>query len=232
MRIESALVVTLKGADLVADTVFLTLRGKMGYEERLLAVARSDVFECRIESGAPPETAAALRRFLNTRTLFYNRNKHYFSLVCRWEGGGLQDGVAADRHARELAARVRKALAAGVDTGGVPGAGENLRGGDAASRVILTGGPIYRTEVLVEDLDPAARENVARKLEAELSTAPVAVSALGIRWRLALQADTVEAARQATEEIVVARRRDRGLLLNPNYQGYRFLGAEKMETGV
>lgn len=228
MRIDAALDVTLKGADLVADTALLTLRGKMGYEKRLFAIARSDVFEFRIESGTPSDTAGALRRFLHTQTLFYNRNKHYYSLRCRWDGGSLEDGVAADRDVRELAARVRRVLAEDSTTDG----GKNFRGVESEGRVILTGGPVYRTEVWVEDLDSATKDGVARKLEAELSTAPVVVATWGIRWRLALRADTGDEARTITEDIVVARRRDRGLLLNPNYQGYRFLGAEKMETGT
>lgn len=227
MRIDASLDVMLKGADLVADTAVLTLRGKMGYASRLVGVTRSDAFEFRIESRTPSQTASAFKRFLNTQTLFYNRNKHHFSLRCRWEGGGLEDGVAADRGARELAARVRRVLAS--ESSQEPE--RDFRGGEPGSRVILTNGTIYRTEVLVEDLDSAMKDNMARKLEGELSTAPVVVSTLGIRWCLALRADTPEGARAMAEEIVVARRRDRGLLLNPNYQGYRFLCAEKMEPG-
>jgi hypothetical protein len=200
----------------------------MGYGDRLLGVARSDAFEFRIESGTPQETASALKRFLNTRTFFYNRNKHHFSLVCAWEGGGFEEGVAADRGCLDLAARVRRVLA----SHSFQGSREDSRGGNAGSRVILTGSPVYRTEVLVEELDSAMRDNMARRLEGELSTAPVVVSTLGIRWRLALVADTPEEARATAEEIAVARRRDRGLLLNPNYQVYRFLGAEQMETGA
>lgn len=223
MTIVAALDVMLKGADLVADTASLTLRGKMGYADRLLGIKRLDAYEFQIESPAPAETALALKRFLNTQSLFYNRNKHHFSLRCRWEGGGLDEGGAADRGDRQLAAQVGGALA------GVPE--KDLRGGGAAGRVILMGGPVFRTEVLVEDLDATVKTNMARKLESELSTTPVVVPTLGISWHFALRADTSEEARAITEEIVVTRKRDRGLLLNPNYQGYRFLGAKKMEPG-
>ncbi len=213
----------LKGSDLVADTALLTLRGKMGYEGRLLGVRRMDAFEFRIESPAPSQTVSALKRFLNTQSLFYNRNKHYFSLRCRWEGGGLDEGGPADRCKRQLAAQVLAAV------GGVPG--KDFHGGGGKSRVILNNGPVFRTEVLVEDLDPAAKTNIARKLETELSTAPIVVPTLGICWHLAFRVDSSDEARAITEEIVVAEKRDRGLLLNPNYQGYRFLGAERMEPG-
>jgi hypothetical protein len=219
----AALDVMLKGADLVADTALLTLQGKMGYGGRLLAVRRLDVYEFLIETPTPSETASALRRFLNTQSLFYNRNKHHFSLRCRWEGGRLVDGGLADRCHRQLAAQVERAVM------GIPE--KDLHGGGGAGRVMLNGGPVFRTEVLVEDLDPAAKTAVARKLEAELSTAPATVPRLGIGWHLALRADSSDQARAITEQIVVAERQDRGLLLNPNYQGYCFLGAERMEPG-
>jgi hypothetical protein len=223
MTIVAELDVMLKGADLVADTAFLTLRGKMGYEDRLLGVIRLNRYEFRIEGGEPSLTTSALKRFLNTQTLFYNRNKHHFSLRCRWEGGRLDDGVPADRAERSLAAQVRATLEGGVV--------KDFNGGPGASRGILTSNPVFRTEVLVEDLDAAVKTNMARKLEAEFSTTLVEVSTLGVCWHLALRAQGPEDARTITEEIVVARRRDRGLLSNPNYQGYRVLGVERIEPG-
>ena len=222
MTIDAALDVMLKGADLVADTALLTLRGTMGYGNRLLGVRRLECYEFRIESPTPLETVSMLKRFLNTQSLLYNRNKHYFSLRCRWEGGGgCEEGTAGRAHG-QLAAQVRWVLEGG--------SAENFRGGGPARRVILDSGPVFRTEVLVEDLDPAARDSLGRRLEVELSTAPVVVPTMGVCWHLALRADTGAEARTVTEEIVVASRRDRGLLLNPNHQGYRFLGAEEMET--
>lgn len=221
MIIEAALDVMLKGADLVADTAFLTLRGKMGYEDRLLGIVRWNRTELGIESGDPAATTAALRRFLNTQSLFYNRNKHHFSLRCRWDGGRFDDGVPADRAERSLAAVVRKMIEGG--------AARDFRGRPGAGSVILTDAPVFRTEVLVEDLDATTKLSVARKLEAELSTRPVEVSTLGVCWHLALRARGPEEAQTIAEEIVVARGRDRGLLSNPNYQSYRILGVDRME---
>ena len=223
MTIVAKLDVMLKGIDLVADTALLTLQGKMGYGARLLGIRRLDAYEFRIEAAEPPETVSTLKRFLSTQSLFYNRNKHHFSLRCRWEGGAADEGVPADRCREQLAAQVRRAT--------MGGARKDFRSGQGESRVILNGGPVFRTEVLVEDLDSAVRMNIGRKLEAELSTAPVRVPTLGICWHLALRAESLEEARSITDGIVVAERRDRGLLLNPNYQGYRFLGAERMEPG-
>jgi len=223
VTIGVALDVTLKGIDLVADTAFLTLRGKMGYHHNLLGIKRLDAYEFSFETGNPPETLSKLKRFLNTQSLFYNRNKHSFSLRCRWEGGGLDEGMSIDHPHRQLVAQTRKSLAEARP--------EDFRSIGDKSRVMFSNVPVFRTEVLVEDLDPSVKGNLARKLEAELSTAPVAVSTLGISWHLALRAGSGEEARAVTEEIAVTEKRDRGLLLNPNYQGFRFLKAERMELG-
>jgi hypothetical protein len=182
-----------------------------------------DAYEFSFETGNPPETLSKLKRFLNTQSLFYNRNKHNFSLRCRWEGGGLDEGMSIDHCHRQLVAQTRKSLAEARP--------EDFRSIDDKSRVMLNNVPVFRTEVLVEDLDPSVKGNLVRKLEAELSTAPVAVTTLGISWHLALRAGSGDEARAVTEEIAVTEKRDRGLLLNPNYQGFRFLKAEKMELG-
>jgi hypothetical protein len=219
--IEVSLDVMLKGIDLVADTAFLTLRGKMGYQDNLLGIKRLDVYAFRFDTGNPPETLSKLKRLLNTQTLFYNRNKHDFSLRCRWEGGGLEEGVSVDHCHRQLARQVRRTLA------GVPS--ENLRSIEGETRVMLKNVPVFRTEVVVENLDPSVKTGLSQKLEAELSTAPVVVATLGTLWQLALRAASTGEAEALTRQIVVTEKRDRGFLLNPNYQGFRLLAAETME---
>jgi hypothetical protein len=221
MTIEVLLHVSLKGIDLVADTAFLTLRGKMGYGDKLFGIKRLDSYGFSFDTGNPPESLARLKRLLHTQTLFYNRNKHNFTLVCRWDGGGLDEGVPARHPHRLLVRQVRRTLG--------DRAVENFRSVGDKYQVMFNGVPVFRTEVLVEDLDPAVKRELARRLEGELSASPVEVSMLGTRWLLALSAASPEDATRLTYEIAVTRRRDQGFLLNPNYQGFRFLAAETME---
>ncbi len=223
MIVGVALDVMLKGADLIADTAFLTLRGKMGYEGRLLGIQRTETCEFSFESDDPAESVSKLRRFLNTQSLFYNRNKHYYSLQCAWEGEKFGEGVPAGHAHRQLAEQVRRSLA--------EAAGKDFDSIGDKDRVIFKNVPVFRTEVLVENLDPSLKQSIARKLETELSVSSVVLGALGTCWHLAFRAASAEEAGVLTEEIAVTRKRDRGLLLNPNYQGFRFLGAEKMELG-
>ena len=219
--IEVSLDVMLKGIDLVADTAFLTLRGKMGYQDNLLGIKRLDAYAFRFDAGNPPETLSRLKRLPNTQTLFYNRNKHNFSLRCRWEGGGLDEGMSIDHCHRQLVAQTRKSLAEARP--------EDFRSIDDKSRVMLNNVPVFRTEVVVENLDPSVKTGLSQKLETELSTAPVVVATLGTLWQLALRAASTGEAEALTRQIVVTEKRDRGFLLNPNYQGFRLLAAETME---
>jgi hypothetical protein len=220
VTIEVSLDVMLKGIDLVADTAYLTLRGKMGYQDKLLGIKRLDSYAFRFDTGNPPETLGRLKRLINTQTLFFNRNKHNVSFRCRWDGGRLDEGVSVDHCHRLLSNQVRRNLAA---------PGENFRGIESQSRVIFKKVPVFRTEVLVEDLDPMVKSGLAQKLETELSTGPVTVATLGTLWLLALRTESAEEAEAMTKEIAVTRKRDRGFLLNPNYQGFRLVAVEKME---
>ena len=221
MTIEVSLDVMLKGIDLVADTAFLTLRGKMGYQDNLFGIKRLDAYSFRFDTPNPPDTLSRLKRLLNTQTLFFNRNKHNFSLRCRWDGGRLDEGVSVDHCHRQLSSQVLRTLA------GSPV--ENFDSKESEIRVMLRKVPVFRTEVVVEDLDPSVKGGLSQKLENELSTGPVAVTTLGTLWHLALRADSRDEAEGLTKEIVVTQKRDRGFLLNPNYQGFRLVAVETME---
>ena len=222
MRIEVTLDVFLKGVDLVASTAFLTLRDKMGYKNILLGLRRLESYAFSIDSPDPAETVATLKRVLSTQSTFYNRNKHNHILRCQWDGGGLVDGVdpAESRVRLETQARatIKEALVA-----------EDFDSQRGTNRFILETVPVYRTEVLVEGLDPTTKKAMAKRLENELSVVPVVVTTLGTCWQLALRADSDAKARAVTEEIAVTEKRDRGLLLNPNYEGYQFLAIERIE---
>ncbi len=55
-RIDTQLLVTLKGADLTASTAALALVDKMGFGELLIGLKRFDFFRFHIDSDAAPET--------------------------------------------------------------------------------------------------------------------------------------------------------------------------------
>jgi hypothetical protein len=216
MKLDVSLLVWLKGVDLVATTARLTLADKLGYKDKLLSLQRLESYAFSLDAPDPAAAVETLRRVLAVRTIFFNRNKHNYFLECRWEGGHYTEGAPG------------------------PGGGLNtprekdLDSQGGASEVILTGVRVagdsaYRTEVLVEDVEKAARTALARRLESALALAPVEVSELGTRWYLALAAGTQKEAETLTREMVVTEKRDRGLLLNPNHQGYKLLSLEPVK---
>jgi len=204
MTLDIRLDVTLKGIDLVASTAYLTLVDKMGYAGKLLAVKHGTRFDLSLECDDPAGTAAAARRLFASQSYFYNINKHSFFLDCSWPGGSLTDGAPREATLAQLARE----------------AGE--RAADGAG--------LYRSEVVIEDLDNTERRALAERLSAELGAVSVRVHALGAVWYLALCAASPDEARALADEIVVTETRDHGLLLNPNGQSHQVVSTEAIEA--
>ncbi len=220
-RLHARLIVFLKGADLVAQTAYLTLSGKLNYEGRLLALKRFDHFSFQLESDRPESVVPALRETLARQSTFYNRNKHGHLLHCTWEGGEFQEGPALPALKRQLAGEVSERLFARKT--------KDFDGQDTLQGVIFKQNRVYLVEALVETRDSALRDAVSRKLRVDLGGIPLTVSSSGTLWWLALHARDAGDARATADEIVVAQRRDRGLLLNPNYQRFDVVSLEEME---
>ena len=212
--------VALKGIDPLINTAYITLTGKMGYSDNLLALNRLESYEFTVGCTDAASTLQRLRDFVSTQTIFYNRNKHNYFLDCRWDGNHHTEGTPIDR---------LESLADQAARWGQIDEPQDLNGQATPPRVILSDNPIYRAEVLVEDIDTAARRLLAEKLETELSTTPVSVSELGTRWHLALRVGSEEEAKRVTREIAITEGRNRGLLLNPNYQRYKLLSLGKID---
>lgn len=228
-RIDARLFVGLRGADLAASTAYLALVEKMGFGDRLLGLRRYDFFHLVIETDAPAERAIeALTATLARQSTFYNRNKHMYSLECRWDGGGRVEGPAH----REMASGFAKGLAVraksrtGIDFDG--------KREDEAS--IVKGSPAFLIEVFVQDDDRAGRDAIAAKLTREL-TASVGHGSVKVQcpgratvWWLAVAAAEEGEAMATARQITVTRRRDEGLLMNPNYQSAEFVSAGRVDT--
>lgn len=225
-RIDARLFVGLRGADLSASTAQLALVQKMGFGDRLLGLRRFDFFHLTIETGAPPEaTIDSLTATLARQSTFYNRNKHMYSLECRWDS---EVHVEGPSHA-DLAGRFGQAL------GTRRGSGIDFDGKAGTKADIVNESPVFLVEVFVQDDDSAARDGIAAKLTRELSApdgpGPVTVRCPGraIVWWLAIASSSEQAAVDTAKQIAVTRRRDQGLLLNPNYQRAEFVSAGRIE---
>jgi hypothetical protein len=228
-RIDARLFVGPRGADLAASTAFLALVQKMGFGDRLLGLRRFDFFHLTIESKATAETTIdALTVTLARQSTFYNRNKHMYSLECRWRGGERIEGpthqTMVSGFARALAARANRQ--AGID----------LSGKSEEKVSIVKGSPAFLIEVFVQDDDEGGRDAIAAKLTREL-TASVGHGSVKVQcpgratvWWLAVAAPDEEAALATARQITVTRRRDEGLLMNPNYQSAEFVSAGRVDT--
>ncbi len=221
MTTDTRLLVFLKGADLVAETAYLALTGKMNYEGELLALKRFDYFRFSVESETPDRTVSSLKDVLARQSTFYNRNKHGYVLESTWDGG-------KDREGPDIAV-LRQRVFDDVSKRVVSKGATDFVGRDAGGRIILKENRIFLIDSLVEERDPATRFSVAGKLQADLGGVPVSVPGIGTLWWMVLSAAGEQEARKAAEGIVVSRRRDRGLLLNPNYQRFEIRSSVEME---
>jgi hypothetical protein len=224
--IDARLWVGLRGPDLTASTARLALVEKMGFGDRLVGLQRWDFFHLVLEAAAPPAAVLdGFRKTLARQSTFYNRNKHMYSLECRW---GKEQRVDGPSHA-DLIETFGQALG----KHGGPGTDFDGKAGSKADIVKLS--PVFLVEVFVQDDDSAGRDGIAAKLTRELSApdgpGKVTVQCPGRAtvWWLAIAASGDEAAVETARQIAVTKRRDQGLLLNPNYQNADFVSAGRID---
>jgi hypothetical protein len=224
--IDARLFVGLRGPDLTASTAGLALVEKMGFGDRLAGLKRWDFFHLTLDSAAAPAAVLeALKKTLARQSTFYNRNKHMYSLECRWDS---ETHVEGPSHA-DLVRRFGQGL------GTTAASGTDFDGNKGRKADIVNKSTVFLVEVFVQDDDSAGRDGVAAKLTRELSApdgpGPVTVRCPGRAtvWWLAIAASSEAAAMETARQIAVTKRRDEGLLLNPNYQSAEFVSAGRIE---
>ncbi len=224
--IDARLLVGLRGPDLTASTARLALVEKMGFGDRLVGLKRWDFFHLTLDSSAAPEAVLeSLKKALARQSTFYNRNKHMYSLECRWGGETRIDGPSHADLVKQFGQALGKRLDAGIDFDGKAGSKAD----------IVDESSVFLVEVSVQDDDSAGREGIAAKLTRELSapdglgTVKVLCPGRATVWWLAIAALSDAAAVDTARQIAVTKRRDQGLLLNPNYQRADFVSAGRVE---
>ena len=225
MKIDAQLLVWLKGTDLFARTAYLTLVDKMGFADRLAGVKRFDYFGFEVDTAVRPEaTVASLKGVLDRQSTFYNRNKHAYSLRCRWGETDHLEGLPRDEIQERWMSEISKTLQNQqvADFGGKPPVGKG----------IFNGFKGFLAEVVVEDEDPSARESVAAKLRGGLGGVEVSCASRATVWWLAMTVPTQDEAGALARDIAVTTRRDSGLLMNPNYQSAEFVSVKEFFTGI
>ena len=224
--IDAKLLVGLRGPDLTASTARLALVEKMGFGAQLVGLKRWDFFHLVLKAALPPQAVVdGLRKTLARQSTFYNRNKHMYSLECRWGKEERVDGPSRPALIEQFGQSLGKRLRAGTDFDGK---------GDSKADIVNKS-TVFLVEVFVQDDDSAGRDGIAAKLTRELSApdgpGKVTVQCPGRAtvWWLAIAASSDQAAVDTARQIAVTTRRDQGLLLNPNYQSAEFVSAGRIE---
>ncbi|HSG29564.1 MAG TPA: hypothetical protein VLA34_13875, partial [Candidatus Krumholzibacterium sp.] len=92
------------------------------------------------------------------------------------------------------------------------------------------GGRLYACDLLVTETGTDRGPGYAARLNSRLEGVEVSGVISGEVWRLIVRAADEEEARSRVEEMAVTRSRREGLLLNPHYQQYGFIGTRLLET--
>lgn len=207
------LTVFLKDADLVATTAFLTLTGKMGYGDILLGLKRFDYFRFTLgleTSEDPDRVIEQLTRVLSSQSTFYNRNKHYYHLTS--SHSRVARGTDLEIVQRRLGLEVSNYLKNKKD--------RKLSIQSGSKGITFNGDTVFLAKLLVQERENTGKKVLSNKLRGELSGRSTDFTDSGVLWWLALRSRDRMEAEQLLEEIAVTARRNRGLLVNPNYQSY------------
>ena len=196
MRTEARLWVRLKVIDLVAQTAWMTLTEKMGFEGDLCGMLRYSYWAMEAEGKSASAVCEAIDREIRMDSAFTNQNKHRYSLAVT--GGG--DGAAAG----DLSI-------------------------DRDFPRVKCGGRIFACDLFVSEQGGGKDEGYAARLNARLAGAEVTRMKSGEVWRILVRADGAEEAARKVEEMAVTRTRKQGLLLNPHYQAFEFIGTAEID---
>jgi hypothetical protein len=90
------------------------------------------------------------------------------------------------------------------------------------------GGRIFACDLFVSEQGGGKDEGYASRLNARLEAAKITGMKSGEVWRILVRAEDAEEAARKVEEMAVTRSRKHGLLLNPHYQAFEFIGTAEI----
>ncbi len=91
------------------------------------------------------------------------------------------------------------------------------------------GGRIFACDLFVSEQGGGKDSGYASRLNARLAGAKVTGMKSGEVWRILVRAEGAEEAARKVEEMAVTRSRQHGLLLNPHYQTFEFIGTAEID---
>jgi phosphoribosylformylglycinamidine (FGAM) synthase PurS component len=199
MKAAVELWVRLKVTDLVAGTAWMTLTEKMDFASSLFGVARYSYWRMNAEGGSPGSIMENVGKVIRSDSAFTNQNKHFFRLTVSGEdGSGLLESGSL---------RLDKDYAVNPEA---PEPGPGRR--------------VFACDLLVRERGGDKDRGYSSRLNDRLEGITVSGLRSGEVWRLIVAAEDEDQARTIVEKMAVTRSRRQGLLLNPHYQEYEFLG--------
>lgn len=197
--------VRLKVIDLVSQTAWMTLTEKLDFDGVLCGMVRYSYWGMEADGSTGDGIISGIDRVIRLDSAFTNQNKHFYRLGLSMEKGSEPEKVTGD-------------LKLGGDY-------PIMEEGEGAG-----GGKLYACDLLVTELGSDRGAGYAARLNARLDDVKVSGVVSGEVWRMIVRAGSEDEAKIKVEDMAVTRSRREGLLLNPHYQQYGFIGTHLLES--
>ncbi len=205
MKINVELRVRLKVADLVAQTAWMTLTEKLDFAGILQGIVRYSYWAMDADGTDGKSILDEIDRVVKLDGAFTNQNKHCYSLRGFMRPGAEMDSVRGD-------------LILDRDFPVIAG----KRGRSAG---------VFAWDLLIREKDGGREEGFSSRLNGRLSGVEVSAMKAGEVWRVICDSQDEKSAKRMVERMAVTRSRREGLLLNPHYQQYEFIGVTAVGGG-
>jgi hypothetical protein len=203
MKVKAELWVRLKVTDLVSQTAEMTLTEKMNFKGILLGVARYSYWSFSADGDDSETVMSVIDREIRMDSTFSNQNKHVYCL--RIGTGNKWDLARGDFRPQKDVPRSEVEM-------------------DRTTSV-------YVCDLLVTEQGGGRSTGYEHRLNSRIDGVVVSDMKSGEIWRILIKARNADEAALRAEEMAVSKSRREGLLLNPHYQEFEFIGTTVLGTG-
>lgn len=196
--------VRLKVVDLVAETAWMTLTGKLEFGSDLCGLLHYSYWGMYAEGKDNGVILNEVDRVVRMDSAFTNQNKHLYRLAIKEPVGEFTSDRGDLPLEKDFPVRDK-----GID----PAVDRN----------------IFSIDCLVRERDGEREKGFTDRLNTRLRGISVSGLKTGEIWRILIRAAAKKDALEIVERMAVTRSRREGLLLNPHYQQFEIISAVRVD---
>ncbi len=216
MKARAELWVKLKVSDLVVETAWLTLTEKLDFAGDLRGLTRYFCWFMSVENEKSEEVIEELERVISMDSVFFNPNKHRYSLIIMKDfPKGSEAGEGAQSRRGDFSPEDDFTLRPELTSG--------RAGGDARAETL------YACDCLITESGSPRSDGYSVRLNSRLKDVTISGMKAGEVWRIIVKAENGKEAADKVESMAVTRSRREGLLLNPHFQRFEAIAVKPLD---